>query len=204
MVQTLAGVGVPRRELVRFIAVSQPHAGDFLNSVPKSEPFRIQTWALQIVVQKRLGLPLTVAAGAAGLRSKSGSVFDAYGDVAQNDGAQGHQTRHFLILNSLADAMRRAYGAMAQKEPSNYHDYSDTRPDLTLLRDGLRAFDLKVLCPVGSVAGEVAQRGAFVAMGNTSEEAAALVRGRLQRGEASDGAFKRFNGTGFVGAPQRP
>ena len=88
MVQTLAGVGVPRRELVRFIAVSQPHAGDFLNSVPKSEPFRIQTWALQIVVQKRLGLPLTVAAGAAGLRSKSGSVFDAYGDVAQNDGAQ--------------------------------------------------------------------------------------------------------------------
>jgi len=35
-------------------------------------------------------------------------------------------------------------------------------------------------------------------MGNTSEEAAALVRGRLQRGEASDGAFKRFNGTGYV------
>ena len=35
MVQMLAGVGVPRRELVRFVAVSQPHAGDFLNSVPK-------------------------------------------------------------------------------------------------------------------------------------------------------------------------
>ena len=62
----------------------------------------------------------------------------------------------------------------------------------------MRAFDLKVLCPVGSVAGEVAQRGAFVAMGNTSEEAAALVRGRLQRGVESDGTFKRVNGTGYV------
>ena len=130
--------------------------------------------------------------------SKSGRVFDAYGDVAQNDGVHGHQTRHYLILNAIADAMRRAYGALAKKEPMNYHDYSDTRPDLTLLKDALRAFDLKVLCPVGALAGDVAQRGAFVAMGNTAEEAAELVRGRRQRGEPSDGAFKRTSGAGYV------
>ena len=53
----------------------------------------------------------------------------------------------------------RAYGAMAKKEPTNYHDYSDTRPDLTLMVDALKAYDLKVLCPVGSEAGDVAQRG---------------------------------------------
>lgn len=47
-----------------MLAVSQPQAGAFLNAVPKYEPFRIQTWALQIAVQKRLaGLPL-LAAGA--------------------------------------------------------------------------------------------------------------------------------------------
>ena len=36
------------------IAVSQPYAGVFLNAVPKYEPFRVQSWALRIVVQKRL------------------------------------------------------------------------------------------------------------------------------------------------------
>ena len=131
-------------------------------------------------------------------RSKSGRIFDAYGDVAQNDGESGHQTRHWLILNAIADALRRAYGGMLKKEPVNYHDYSDTRPDLTLLKDELRAFDLKVLCPVGAVAGEVQQRGAFVGMGNTAEEAAALVRGRLQRGVEGEGAFKRISGAGYV------
>ena len=35
-------------------------------------------------------------------RSKSGRIFDAYGDVAQNDGESGHQTRHWLILNAIA------------------------------------------------------------------------------------------------------
>ena len=195
----LAADGVPRRELVRFVAVSQPQAGAFLNAVPKYEPFRVQTWALRIAVQKRLGLPLLAAAAAAGeSRSKSGRVFDVYGDVAQNDGVHGHQTRHWLVLNAIADVLRRAYGGMAKKEPSNYHDYSDTRPDLTLLRDALRAFDLKVLCPVGAVAGDVEQRGAFVGFGNTAEEAAALVRGRLQRGVAGGGAFKRTTGAGYV------
>ena len=42
------------------------------------------------------------------------------------------------------------------------------------------------------------QRGAFVGMGNTAEEAAALVRGRLQRGVAGDGSFKRTTGAGYV------
>ena len=64
--------------------------------------------------------------------------------------------------------------------------------------DALKVYDLKVLCPVGSEAGDVAQRGAFVGFGNTAEEAAELVRGRLQRGEPADGAFSRVSGTGYV------
>ena len=41
MVQRLASSGVPRRELVRFISVSMPYAGVFLNAVPKHERFRL-------------------------------------------------------------------------------------------------------------------------------------------------------------------
>ena len=199
LAQALAATGVPRRELVRFVAVSQPYAGVFLNAVPKYESFRMQTWALRIVVQKRLGLPLLAAAAAANeQRSRSGRVFDAYGDVAQNDGVHGHQTRHWLVLEALYDALKRAYGGMVKKEPTSYRDYSDTRPDLTLQRDGLRAMDLKVLDPIGSVAGEVQHRGAFVGLGNTHEEARELVVGRQQRGVEGDGTFKRTTGAGYV------
>ena len=118
--------------------------------------------------------------------------------MAQNDGAHGHQSRHWLVLEALYDALKRAYGAAVKKEPTAYRDYSDTRPDLTLQRDGLRAMDLKVLDPIGSVAGEVQHRGAFVGLGNTHEEARELVVGRLQRGAEGDGTFKRTTGAGYV------
>ena len=48
--------------------------------------------------------------------------------MAQNDGAHGHQSRHWLVLEALYDALKRAYGAAVKKEPTAYRDYSDTRP----------------------------------------------------------------------------
>ena len=77
------------REMVRFVAVSQKHAGAFLNAVPARGPFRMPTWAMRISVQRRLGLPLTEAAGRVAYESRGGRVFDALGDVAQNDGEGG-------------------------------------------------------------------------------------------------------------------
>ena len=47
------------REKVRFIAVSQPGAGNFLHAVPPRKPFQLQSWAMSIAVQRRLGLPLS-------------------------------------------------------------------------------------------------------------------------------------------------
>ena len=45
------------------MSVSQPYAGAFLNAVPMRKPFRIPTWALRIILQRRLGLALSAAAG---------------------------------------------------------------------------------------------------------------------------------------------
>ena len=57
--------------------------------------------------------------------------FDAYGDVAQNDGQAGHQTRHFELLRVLFSVLRAAFGARLRKEPADCESYSSThRPDL--------------------------------------------------------------------------
>ena len=74
---------VSAREAVRFIAVSQAHAGTFLNAVPKHKPFRLPTWALRLCLQRRLGLPLLAAAAAAdgARRSRSGKLFDVLGPL---------------------------------------------------------------------------------------------------------------------------
>ena len=58
--------------------------------------------------------------------------------------------------------------------------------------------ELKVFDPVGAAAGEVEQRGAFVAFGNTRPRSREVVHGRLQRGTPADGAFKPLTGGGYV------
>ena len=49
------------REAIRFVAVSQEGAGAFLNAIPMRDDMKIETWAMRITVQRRLGLPLDVA-----------------------------------------------------------------------------------------------------------------------------------------------
>ena len=153
-------------------------------------------------MHRRLGLPVLEVAAAAASRatSRHGLRFDVLGDVAQNDGEEGHQTRHFRILNAVHDVLRRAFGAQVKKEPRNYEDYSDHRPDIELRRDKLCVYDLKVFAPIGSKPGEVEQRGAFVGMGNTEPDARAVVLGRSERGTPSDGPFRPRTGEGYVSA----
>ena len=64
--------------------------------------------------------------------------------------------------------------------------------------DAFLALDLKVFDPLGAAAADVAQRGAFVAFGNTAPEATRVVNGRLQRGAPSDKAFNPRTGAGYV------
>ena len=175
MAPSAAPVEGSPREAARFISVSQAYAGAFLNAVPRQPAFRMPTWALRIALQRRLGLPLTAATvaaggGGGGRRSRHGKFFDRLG--ATNAGESGHQTRRFLILNALYDAPRRVYGGQVQREPADCSEYSDHRPDLVLLLEGvLTVFDLKVFAPIGSDAGE-GLRGGFVGFGNTARRAA--------------------------------
>ena len=82
-------------------------AGAWLNAVPKHAPFRLPTCHMRVAVQRRLGLPLLAAAGSLDRRSVHGMAFDCYGDVAQNDGEAGHQTRHYLVLEAMAKVVKR-------------------------------------------------------------------------------------------------
>jgi hypothetical protein len=187
--------------MCRFMSVSQPHAGDFLNAVPRYERFRMPTWAMRIQVQRRLGLPLTAAGMAAGRLSKHGKVFDHLGDVAQSDGFSGHQTRHFTVLLCLHEVVRSVWGGNCIREPAEYRSYSDHRPDIAALFAGLDfktlVIDLKLFDSIGSD-GTPDLRGAMVAFGNTLPEAQRLVHGVAERGTPSDGPFKPRTGAGHV------
>ena len=136
------------------------------------------------------------------LRSKRGHPFDVLGDVAQNDGASGHQTRHKDLLWQLYTVLRRVYGAAVAYEPQDYRGYSTTRPDLTLRWDGvLRVYDVKLFCPLGSDPAAVGLRGAAVAFGNTAPVARAKVLGRAERGVPSASGHSTFDpttGEGYV------
>ena len=184
---------------MRFIAVSQPHAGSFVNAVPSRRGFKLPTWCLRLETQRRLGLPLQAAVAAVGRRSRHGKLFDTLGDVAAADGEGGHQTRHFVINRAIFDVLRRVYGGQARREPADYQGWSDYRPDVTLLVEGcLTALDAKVYDPIGSDATKIPERGAYVGFGNTQENADEHVSGRRGRGQKGGKPFARSTGEGYV------
>ena len=61
-----------------------------------------------------------------GIYSQHGLPFDALGDVAQNDGAAGHQTRHKEVLLDLVELLRGKLGRGAVEH--EFHcEHSTTR-----------------------------------------------------------------------------
>ena len=62
------------------MAVSQDGAGAFLNAIPMRDDMRMETWAMRISVQRRLGLPLDVAcqAAAAGKKTRNKKYHDEF------------------------------------------------------------------------------------------------------------------------------
>ena len=66
------------------------------------------------------------------LASTEGKAFDVYGDVAQNDGRQGHAHRHSTLLQEVVRIARSVWGARVQLEPDDYLPYSTYRPDMAV------------------------------------------------------------------------
>ena len=87
---------------------SRTHAGDVLNAVPMRREFRVPTWAMRIIVQRRLGLPLdeALASGEPTCTARGGRVQDPMGDAASNIGRAGHNKRHQTVLRQLVLIMQ--------------------------------------------------------------------------------------------------
>ena len=87
------------------------------------------TPALRMAVRRRLGLP--IVDGAEPLTTSAKGVrYDEYGDVAQNDGREGHAHRHSVLLREVVRICSSVWGARVQMEPEDYAPYSDYRPDM--------------------------------------------------------------------------
>ena len=101
------------REAIRFVAVSQPGAGAFLNAIPMRDDMKMESWAMRVTVQRRLGLPLDVAcqAAEAGKRAPNGQLHDILGDAAMVNPRSKHATRHKFLLKRLVKTLRSAWGA---------------------------------------------------------------------------------------------
>ena len=203
----LQAPGVARREAVRFIAVSQPHAGDVLNAIPMRREFRVPSWAMRIIVQRRLGLPLdeALARGAPTCTARGGRVQDPMGDAASNIGRAGHNQRHKHVLHRLVLCMQSVWGRLVEEEPQDHMGYSnDYRPDVTapgLGRGGKRLVgDVKLKDPLSSNPGDIERRGGFVGFGCTAPATRADIYGLAQRGVKGDGNFQPGNGGGYVAA----
>ena len=203
--------GAPRREAVRFISVSQPHAGDVLNAVPMRREFRVPTWAMRIIVQRRLGLPLdeALASGEPTCTARGGRVQDPMGDSASNIGRAGHNQRHHTVLRQLVLIMQSVWGTLVEMEPQDHLGYSnDYRPDVSgrgLGKARTRLIgDVKFKDPLSSNVEDIGRRGAFVGFGNTAPPTRADIFGLEQRGvkgtvaAGGSGNFCPSTGTGYV------
>ena len=96
--------------------------------------FRVPSWAMRVIVQRRLGLPLDecLARGAPTYTARGGKVQDPMGDAASNIGRAGHNQRHAAVLRRLVQCMQSVWGRLVEMEPQDHLGYSnDYRPDLT-------------------------------------------------------------------------
>ena len=192
-----------RREQVRFVSVSQFGAGAFLNAIPTRAHFRLPSYVLRFALQRRYGLHLSMMTDvmADGIYSQHGLPFDALGDVAQNDGAAGHQTRHKEVLLDLVELLRGKLGRGAVEH--EFHcEHSTTRTDLYIYQGVIGDLpcigDTKIFAGVPSDPSGVGRMGAFVACskertpdrmrGRHTDWLAAVAKARAKRAAGDDGS----------------
>jgi hypothetical protein len=161
-----------RREAVRFISASQPFAGAVYNAVPSRHDTRIASDELGVMIQRRLGLPLSALRGlddySTGLRRE----IDELGDVFQT--YHNHSRRHNSVAKILARAARQALATPVHVDSLAHEAYSaGARPDVTIWRgapDRLhhRLLEVKVVCPISINEEATGEAGSYAGFANTS------------------------------------
>ena len=178
------GGGPRREEGAGAVCLGEPvrRAGAFLNAIPTRAHFRLPSYVLRFALQRRFGLHLSMMTDvmADGIYSQHGLPFDALGDVAQNDGAAGHQTRHKEVLLDLVELLRGKLGRGAVEH--EFHcEHSTTRTDLYIYQGVIGDLpcigDTKIFAGVPSDPSGAGRMGAFVACGNTLPRARETVLG---------------------------
>ncbi|EOD31918.1 hypothetical protein EMIHUDRAFT_231148 [Emiliania huxleyi CCMP1516] len=195
------------REAIRFVAVSQEGAGAFLNAIPMRDDMKMETWAMRITVQRRLGLPLDVACQAveAGKKAPNGKPHEELGDAAMVNPRAKHATRHKYLLKRLVKTLRSAWGMLIEMEPTAHLSYSNPKqPDVAAANIGkghVRLVgDLKLTSSLACKGGDrLGWKGAFVAFGNTERALLDLGDYRFAREKNCDLRlldFETFGGFG--------
>jgi len=211
--------GTANREAVRWIAVSQPDAGSWLDLFPDGG--RAQTIASGVFglsLQRRGGLPLSLAAAAFDEREARGEVVtpvQRLGDELANAGE--YNRRHNKVLNSTYRTVQAgSAGAIvlgdkedpAKTAPLNEGHVLDLA-ELGAREDGGDViYEIKVPSPLykkglkglGSPAngGCWGAVGHLYGLGNTEEKYRVMVLGAKPRGRKQDGPFVHSTGKGWV------
>ena len=100
---------------------------------------KMETWAMRITVQRRLGLPLDVACQAveAGKKAPNGKPHEELGDAAMVNPRAKHATRHKYLLKRLVKTLRSAWGMLIEMEPTAHLSYSNPKqPDVAAANIG--------------------------------------------------------------------
>jgi len=99
----LDGTRVAQRECSRLVGVAQPPAGAWLQAVPGPNQFRLRSSLYVIALQRRLGLPITMASAA------DVTAAESLGDELLK-GCE-HTTRHNRVVAAWVRAVQAARGS---------------------------------------------------------------------------------------------
>ena len=165
---------------MRFISASQPFAGAPFNMVPAQHDFRIPSEEYLIMVQRRLGLPLTALRGIEHSEAMAADL-DALGDTML--AAQDHTRRHNGVAAAFARAARQALPCKVLVDTFTHEHFSPgARPDVAVLRGAVDRshhdlLEVKVLSPTSTTGAGTEAAGSHVAFGNTRADITRTILG---------------------------
>ena len=213
---------VRNREATRFVSVSQPGSGSWLNVAPDASLHfsRQRSSIATIALQRRLGLYLASGIGVANEEARTKNIKPDYlGDRRCNSGAHG--PRHNAVLRAVRDviaAVATNTVLLGDKEQRDHYQQYNAGYVADLIQPGASPWGTdwlgEVKCPSPLTlahragrgnchgAGTLQDVGHYYAFGSTEEHLHLDIYGCEKRGRSSDGPFNHATGRGHVAAKE--